>query len=698
MTTHSELSTRLFTRAALGFVRVATISPELRVADVAFNAQKTIEAMAAAAAQGVQLAVFPELGLTAYTCADLFSQTLLLDRARAALVEVAAASAKHDIAAIVGLPLQVLGRLFNCVALVAGGQIVGIVPKTFLPSTNEFYESRWFTSGKRGTPPTLRFAHQVGAEEVPFGPDLLLRAGNMPDCVLGIEICEDLWAVNPPSGNMALAGATILTNSSASNELLGKSEYRYDLVRQQSARSLAAYLYAGVGAGESTTDLVFAGHALIAENGSLLAETERFQFDTQMVVIDIDVQRLVSERVKNSSFSQAGLVTGYRIFDFELPRADALVPTPVIRPQLSRLPFVPSDPARRAHNCREIFNIQATGLAKRLRHTGSKTVVIGVSGGLDSTLALLVIANAFDRLGLARSGIVAITMPGFGTTSRTRSNAEKLAELLGAELRVVPIGEAVRGHFRDIGHDENKHDVTYENAQARERTQILMDVANMVGGLVVGTGDLSEAALGWMTFNGDHMSMYHVNAGVPKTLVRYLVAWCAEELFSGETSTVLHDIVATPITPELLPLGKDDALEQKTEDAIGPYALHDFFLYQTMRHQFPPAKVFFLARQAFDGEYSPAVILQWLAVFYRRFFSQQFKRSSMPDGPKVGSVALSPRGDWRMPSDASSAEWLHAVAELEAIVEAEPQTEPPTAQNGAARAGTPAAQKRTAPA
>jgi NAD+ synthase (glutamine-hydrolysing) len=495
----------------------------------------------------------------------------------------------------------------------------------------------------------------------------------MPQCVLGIEICEDLWAVNPPSGNMALAGATILTNSSASNELLGKAEYRHDLVRQQSARCLAAYLYAGVGSGESSTDVVYGGHAMIAENGSLLAETERFQFDTQMVIADIDVQRLVNERIKNSSFSQAGLVTGYRIFDFELPHAAEAMPRPIIRPQLARLPFVPSDPAKRAHNCREIFNIQATGLSKRLLHTGSQKVVIGVSGGLDSTLALLVIANAFDRLGIARSGIVAITMPGFGTTSRTRSNAERLAELLGAELHVIPIGEAVRGHFRDIGHDENKHDVTFENAQARERTQILMDVANMVGGLVVGTGDLSEAALGWMTFNGDHMSMYHVNAGVPKTLVRYLVAWCAEELFSGETSTVLHDIVATPITPELLPLGKDNALEQKTEDTIGPYALHDFFLYQTVRHQFAPAKVFFLARQAFGDEYAPTTILQWLSVFYRRFFSQQFKRSSMPDGPKVGSVALSPRGDWRMPSDAASGTWLRAVAELEAFLQKEAQ-------------------------
>jgi len=662
-----------FTGASLGFVRVAAISPELRVADVTFNTERTIAAMQAAAAEGCQLAVFPELGLTSYSCADLFSQTLLLAAARAALEKVADASGLYDIAAVVGLPLQVLGRLFNCVALVAEGQIVGIIPKTFLPSTNEFYESRWFTSGTRGVPPTLRFR----GREVPFGADLLLRAGNMPDCVLGIEICEDLWAVNPPSGKMALAGATILTNSSASNELLGKAEYRRDLVRQQSARSLAAYIYAGVGSGESSTDTVFSGHSLIAENGSLLRETERFHFDTQMVVADIDVQRLVNERVKNSSFSQAGLPTGYRIFDFDLPKAELPMPTPVIRPQLARLPFVPSDPARRAHNCREIFNIQATGLARRLRHTGSRTAVIGVSGGLDSTLALLVIANAFDRLGLDRSGILAITMPGFGTTTRTRSNAERLAELLGATLRVIPIADTVRGHFRDIGHDESIHDVTYENAQARERTQILMDVANKAGGLVVGTGDLSEAALGWMTFNGDHMSMYHVNAGVPKTLVRYLVAWCAEELFTGETSTVLHDIVATPITPELLPLGKDDALEQKTEETIGPYDLHDFYLYQTVRHQAPPAKVYFLARQAFGGEYSPAVLLKWLGVFYRRFFSQQFKRSSMPDGPKVGSVALSPRGDWRMPSDASSTEWLAAVAELEEQAATEPAAETP---------------------
>jgi NAD+ synthase (glutamine-hydrolysing) len=675
----------LFTRAGLGFVRVAAIAPELRVADVSFNTQQTIAALAAAAGQGCQLAVFPELGLTSYSCADLFSQTLLLAAARSALEEMAAASAEHGIAAVVGLPLQVLGRVFNCVALVAGGQIVGIIPKTFLPSTNEFYESRWFTSGTRGVPPTLRF----GATEVPFGADLLLRAGNMPDCVLGIEICEDLWAVNPPSGNMALAGATILTNSSASNELLGKAEYRRDLVRQQSARCLAAYIYAGVGAGESSTDTVFSGHALIAENGSIVAETERFRFDTQMIVTDIDVQRLVNERVKNSSFSQAGLATGYRIFDFELPNAGAAMPTPLIRPQLARLPFVPADPARRAYNCREIFNIQATGLARRLRHTGSRTVVIGVSGGLDSTLALLVIANAFDRLGLDRRGIQAVTMPGFGTTTRTRSNAERLAELLGATLRVIPIAQAVRSHFRDIGHDETVHDVTYENAQARERTQILMDVANMAGGLVVGTGDLSEAALGWMTFNGDHMSMYHVNAGVPKTLVRYLVAWCAEELFTGETSAVLHDIVATPITPELLPLGKDDALEQKTEDTIGPYALHDFYLYQTVRHQAPPAKVYFLARQAFGDEYTPAVLLKWLTVFYRRFFSQQFKRSSMPDGPKVGSVALSPRGDWRMPSDASSAAWLAAVQQLEALPEVQASVEQAAGETAGQKAPQP---------
>jgi NAD+ synthase (glutamine-hydrolysing) len=663
----------MFSPAALGFVRVAVFSPELRVADVAFNVGAMAEAMAEAAGRGCRLAVFPELSTTGYSCADLFYQRLLLDRAVEALAPLAGAAERHDMAAVVGLPLELDGRLYNCAALLAGGRVVGMVPKTYLPSTNEFYEERWFTPGPLATATTAA----VAGDSVPFGVDLLFAATNLRGCVVGVEVCEDLWAVQPPSGEMALAGATVLVNLSASNELLGKVDYRRDLVRQQSARCLAAYLYAGSGANESTTDTVWAGHSMIAENGSLLVETERFHFDTQMIVADVDVQRLEHERLKNNTFSASLAGRAFRTIAFELPGGEGwqtvagsgiagvqeALPV-LLRPQLSRLPFVPADPARRAEHSREIFHIQATGLARRLRHTGVQKITIGVSGGLDSTLALLVVAKAFDVVGLPREGIVAITMPGFGTTERTKSNAVKLAEALGTTLRTIPITDAVRQHFHDIGHDEGVHDVTYENAQARERTQILMDVANQVGGLVVGTGDLSELALGWLTYSGDHMSMYHVNAGVPKTLVRYLVEWTAEAEFTGEVSAVLHDICATPITPELLPLEEGGALAQKTEASIGPYELHDFFLYYTVRYQFPPAKVFVLARQAFAGDYADEVILEWLEVFYRRFFSQQYKRSAMPDGPKVGSVALSPRGDWRMPSDASSALWLAEVAAI----------------------------------
>ncbi len=650
--------------AALGFVRVAVVSPELRVADVDFNVGAITAALAQAAGEGCRLALFPELCITGYSCGDLFYQALLLDHARRALRPLAEATAIHDIAVVVGLPLVVTDRLYNCAVLLAEGKIVGIVPKTYLPTSNEFYEERWFTPGPLATAETV----EIDGQAAPFGVDLVFAADNVPGCVLGIEICEDLWAVNPPSGDKALAGATILLNGSASNELLGKHIYRRELVQQQSARCLAAYLYAGAGANESTTDTVWAGHSLIAENGAILAETERFHFDTVMAMTDVDVQRLVQERLHNSTFSAASAGRAFRTVAFTLPGAwSAAVETSLLRPQLSRTPFVPADLQRRAEHCREIFSIQATGLAKRLKHTGVRTVTIGVSGGLDSTLALLVTVKAFDTLGLPRQGIVAITMPGFGTSDRTRSNAVQLIQALGVSMRTIPIVEAVRQHFRDIGHDENTHDVTYENAQARERTQILMDVANQIGGLVVGTGDLSELALGWATYNGDHMSMYHVNAGVPKTLVRYLVEWTAEAEFSGEAAGVLHDICATPITPELLPLSATGALEQKTEDTIGPYELHDFFLYQTVRFQFPPAKVLALARQAFQGEYDDATILRWLEVFYRRLFSQQFKRSAMPDGPKVGSVALSPRGDWRMPSDASSALWLAEVAALQAL-------------------------------
>lgn len=553
------------TPAEMGFVRVAVISPELRVADVEFNVRAMAAALAQAAGQGCRLALFPELSVTAYSCGDLFHQALLLERAREALTTLAAATAEHGIAAVVGLPLAVDGRLYNCAALLAGGKIIGITPKTYLPTTNEFYEERWFTPGAMAAVQTL----EIGGEPVPFGVDLLFAAANMADCVLGIEICEDLWAVNPPSGDKALAGATVLLNGSASNELLGKVAYRRELVQQQSARCLAAYLYAGAGANESTTDTVWAGHSLIAENGAILAETERFHFDTVMAVVDIDVQRLVHERLRNSTFSASRAGRAFRTVMFELPGEDrrqagltgqapgkpggtgarqAWRDGGLRRPQISRTPFVPADRSKRAEHCQEIFSIQATGLAKRLKHTGVHTVTIGISGGLDSTLALLVTAKAFDLLELARAGIVAITMPGFGTTDRTRGNAAKLMEALGVTMRTIPIVTAVRQHFADIGHDESVHDVTYENAQARERTQILMDVANQTGGLVVGTGDLSELALGWATYNGDHMSMYHVNAGVPKTLVRYLVEWAAEAEFSGEAAAVLHDIIATPIS------------------------------------------------------------------------------------------------------------------------------------------------------
>lgn len=653
----------LFRRENLGFVRVATISPSSRIADVDYNVEQIVDALAQAAAQNVQLAVFPELCITTYSCADLFYQGHLLQAAQEALGDITEATGSLAMSCVVGLPLVVAGRLYNCAALISDGWITGIVPKRYLPTTGEFYEQRWFTPADRELPSTV----EIDGASVPFGTDLLFVAENMPACVIGIEICEDLWAVEPPSGRLALAGATLLINPSASNELLGKAEYRRDLVRQQSARCLAAYVYAGAGAGESTTDVVYAGHCLLAENGSVLAESQRFQLGTQMTMADLDLQRMNHERIRNSSFSQAIGANDLRRLSFGLPRVERTQST-LLNRAVARTPFVPADPNRRADHCREIFNIQSLGLAKRLSHIGARRVTIGVSGGLDSTLALLVIVRAFDLLNLDRSGIVAITMPGFGTTTRTRSNAEQLAQDLGVTLRTIPIGESVRLHFRDIGHDENIHDVTYENAQARERTQILMDVANQIGGLVVGTGDLSEAALGWMTFNGDHMSMYHVNAGVPKTLVRYLVAWCADELFSGATADVLRDIVDTPITPELLPLGEGEQLEQKTEETIGPYDLHDFFLFQVIRYQFAPTKVLFLARQAFAGVYTDEVILRWLSVFYRRFFSQQFKRSAMPDGPKVGSVALSPRGDWRMPSDAVSRLWLTEIQHIQSLL------------------------------
>lgn len=728
----------------LGYVRVAAITPSVRVADVAYNVEATVAALVEAAEHGCALALFPELGITGYTCADLFYQSLLRAQARAALAPIAAATARHGIAAVVGLPFEVAGKLFNCAAFVAGGSVLGIVPKTSLPSTHEYYERRWFSSARDCPVDTAELDSGMGGI-VPFGTDLLFAAAEQPHCTVGIEICEDLWAPSPPSGAQAVTGATLIVNPSASDEVLGKAAYRRELVRSQSARCLAGYAYAGASPGESTTDVVFGGHCLIAENGVLLAETPRFRFNTQMALADLDVQLLTHERITNSSFSTALPGRAFRRIPFHLARpaaeratkaertaGKARVPVAAVasiagtgsgigaasndareavllRPQLSQTPFVPADPARRAQHCEEIFAIQSTGLAKRLQFTGTRRVTLGLSGGLDSTLALLVTMRAFETLGLARSDIVAVTMPGFGTTARTRGNAVRLAELLGITLREIPIEAAVRQHFRDIGHDERIADVTFENAQARERTQILMDLANQIGGLVVGTGDLSELALGWATYNGDQMSMYHVNAGVPKTLVRYLIEWCAESLFSGETARVLLDICATPISPELLPAtatpgsdGKSAGSEagsvgarpasptaaatmQESEAAVGPYLLQDFTLYYTVRYGFSPRKVFFLARLAFADRYSPAELLRWMRVFYQRFFANQFKRSAMPDGPKVGSVALSPRGDWRMSSDAAVALWQSELDELAG----ELGTEPDLAQPGTRGRGGP---------
>lgn len=647
--------------ASLGFVRVAVAAPELRVADVDHNTAAIIDALERAASRGCRLALFPELCTVGYTCADLLYQSHLLVSARAALVPLAEAAARLRTAAVVGLPLVADGRLYNCAAFLGTEGILGIVPKTFLPNTNEFYEERWFASARDCSVDTV----EVAGTDVPFGTDLLFEATNFAPCVIGIEICEDLWAVNPPSANMAVAGANLLLNPSASNDLLGKSDYRRELVKQQSARCLAAYLYSGAGPNESTTDLVYGGHGLIAENGAVLAESERFRFSTQVTVADLDMGRLAHERRRNSSYAAVQPLRRYRRIPFQLPHPPMLR-TDLVRPNLSPTPFVPADPARRTKHCREIFSIQSAGLAKRLKHVAVEKVTLGISGGLDSTLALLVCVRAFDILGFDREGIVSVSMPGFGTTLRTRGNAEQLAALLGASMRRIPITDAVLQHFRDIDHAEDQYDVTYENAQARERTQILMDLANRLGGLTVGTGDLSELALGWCTYNADQMSMYNVNSGVPKTLVRYLIEWCADEGFVGQASSILRDICATPITPELLPLGKDGSLKQETETTIGPYVLHDFFLFHVVRYACPPRKVLYLAQQAFGDAYEAEEILRWMKVFYRRFFAHQFKRSAMPDGPKVGSVALSPRGDWRMPSDASSALWL---AEVEALGE-----------------------------
>ena len=633
-----------------GFVKVAAAVPAVKVADVDYNVQHIESIIAQAEGRGVEVIVFPELCITGYTCQDLFKEQLLLDRAEGAIITLLDFTRKLNIISIVGLPVIINGLLYNCAAVIQGGQILGVIPKTYLPNYAEFYEKRWFASAQDLNPSNFYFAGtsvSVSAE-----PKLFVTSSGMK---FGVEICEDVWAPIPPSNNLALSGADIIFNLSASNELIGKHAYLKSLLAQQSARTISGYVYASSGFGESTQDLVYGGNAMIFENGHLLAEGDRFCFSPQIQQYQIDVEKLRVERRQNTTFINAQrhshaleiACKPVQERDFELQRA--------IDPH----PFIPKNEDMHSA-CEEILNIQVAGLAKRLYHINAQKAVIGISGGLDSTLALLVTVKAFDKLDLDRKGIIGITMPGFGTTDRTHNNAVKLMQTLGVTIREISIAKAVIQHFEDIGHDMKKHDITYENSQARERTQILMDVANQENAIVVGTGDLSELALGWATYNGDHMSMYGVNAGVPKTLIRYLVTYV-----SGEMATeTLLDIVDTPISPELIPADELGNIKQKTEDLVGPYELHDFFIYYFLRYGFSPKKIFLMAQKAFADTYDDATIKKWLVTFCRRFFNQQFKRSCLPDGPKVGSVSLSPRGDWRMPSDASSALWLKECESL----------------------------------
>ena len=634
-----------------GFIKTAAAVPCVRVGDIAFNLQQTQRLLLAAAEQGAEVVVFPELGLTGYSCGDLFAQTLLLDEAERALGTLVAATAQVPCLCAVGLPVRVENALYNCAAVFQKGEILGVVPKTFLPNYNEFYEKRWFHSGAEAPVDTVVLAGQ----EAPFGTDLLFACGG---AVVGVELCEDLWVPVPPSSLLALAGANVILNLSASNESAGKNDYLKSLVIQQSARCCCGYVYASAGVGESSTDVVFAGNGLVAENGTLLAGNPRFGLQPQLILGEIDTERLQHDRRQHGTFADDMGPEGGRVIDFTLPPTK---PVPLHR-SVPALPFVP-DGLDRVLRCEEILNIQAHGLARRLQHTGAQTAVIGVSGGLDSTLALLVAVRAFDLLGLPRTGICGVTMPCFGTTDRTYQNALALMKALKITSREVNIRAAVTQHLKDLKHPVSARDITYENAQARERTQVLMDISNQVGGLVIGTGDLSELALGWATYNGDHMSMYGVNAGVPKTLVRHLVSYEADQTQDKKLRATLQDVLDTPVSPELLPpSGKKIA--QKTEDLVGPYELHDFFLYYFLRFGFSPKKIYWLAQQAFAHKYKKEEMKKWLQTFLRRFFAQQFKRSCLPDGPKVGSVSLSPRGDWRMPSDACAALWLKECEDL----------------------------------
>ena len=638
-----------------GFVKVAAAVPAVKVADCKFNAQQIDTQIAIADGKGVQIIVFPELCITGYTCADLFGQTLLMEEAEIALMQIINNTRQMDIISIVGMPLVVNATLMNCAVALQKGKILGIVPKTYLPNHKENTETRWFSSACDHTETSIRLCGQ----NVPFGTNLLFDTA---ETCFGIEMGEDVWAPVPPSSNLSLKGAEIIFNTAAVTESIGKYAYLHSLLSQQSARCLSGYVYSSCGFGESTTDVVFGGNGLIYENGTLLAASERFSLKEQLIISEIDVERIRNERRVNTTFAanmaQCKEQPAIHISTELVNQRDLILTRPI-----EAHPFVPQGDALN-QRCEEIFEIQVMGLAKRLIHTNSKSVVVGISGGLDSTLALLVCVKTFDKLDLPRKGIVGITMPGFGTTDRTYNNALHLMSSLGITIHEISIKEACIQHFKDIDHDMTKHDVTYENSQARERTQILMDFANKINALVIGTGDLSELALGWATYNGDHMSMYGVNGSIPKTLVKYLVNWVALNGVDYESRNTLLDIVDTPISPELIPADEQGNIKQKTEDLVGPYELHDFFIYHFLRFGFRPSKIFFLAATAFRGEYNEETIKKWLTTFCRRFFQQQFKRSCLPDGPKVGSVGLSPRGDWRMPSDACATLWLKECEEL----------------------------------
>jgi len=632
-----------------GFVRVGAVVPKLKVADTEFNCNEIIKQIEVASNNKIQIAVFPELCVTGYTCQDLFEQDTLLEEAEKALNKILDYTNNLDIICIIGMPIKAENQLFNTAVVIQKGKILGIVPKTFIPNYGEFYEKRWFASSKNANKKEIEILDQ----KVPFGIDLLFKDKENNEICFGIEICEDIWAVEPPSNKLALLGANIIFNLSASNEVIGKKEYRRELVKTQSAKTISGYVYCSSGVNESTSDVVFSGESMIFENGSCLTNNQRFDFESNMIFTEIDTKRLANDRRKNISFMGNPVDLEYREIKINIP--DNIEN---LTREYSKTPFVPEDKKKISEICEEILNIQSYGLAKRLLHTNINKTIIGISGGLDSTLAFLVIIKAYEILNLPKEKIIAITMPGFGTTSRTHNNSMKLINEYGATFREINITKSSLQHFEDIGHDKNIKDVTYENAQARERTKILMDIANKENGLVVGTGDLSELALGWCTYNGDHMSMYSVNASIPKTLVKYIIKWVADNS-KEECKNIINDILDTPISPELLPPDENGNIEQKTEEQVGPYILHDFFLYHFLRYGAEPKKIYILARKTFKNDFKKEEIKHWLQVFIKRFFTQQFKRNCMPDGPKVGTVSLSPRGDLRMPSDASYNIWLN---------------------------------------